>query len=48
LNPGRRWIGQAAAQGEPDAATMAADMWAELSAEERELARQVLLPADPP
>jgi len=48
LNPGRRWIGQAAARGDPDAVAMVADVWAELNAEERELARQVLLPADPP
>ncbi len=38
------WYARAAAQGEADAVAMVAGVWANLSAEERELAPQVLFP----
>ena len=37
-----RWFVKAAAQGQPDAVAAVADVWATLSAEEQEVARQAL------
>lgn len=42
------WLARAAAQGERDALAMVADVWKELSAEDQELAPQVVFSADLP
>lgn len=40
------WLARAAAQGDPDALAAVADVWAHLSAEDQELAPQVVFSAD--
>ncbi len=42
------WLARAAAQGEPEALVMVAGVWKELSAEDQELAPQVVFSADLP